>query len=228
MLHSDRNLFRCIFRVLNYFRVLFHKKELIFHPPPSPPPHPAYPLQNAITNTHSITGMSNNSEFTTTVKKVVATSYFNLPKFLKFQNLTKMHSSRMRTVRSSGRLSGEGGVCSWGVSTLCVCSQGGVSQGVLLGGSVCSRGGDCSGGGIPACTEADTPPPCGQTHACKNITFATWLRTVKMFPVLQVNSCVKYFDKFPVFFIHVLCFPDSPCTVPNLYKRTTTRDVVNL
>ena len=149
MLHSDRNLFRCIFRVLNYFRVLFHKKELIFHPLPSP--HPAYPLQTAITNTHSITGMSNNSEFTTTVKKVVATSYFNLPKFLKFQNLTKMHSSRMRTVRSSGRLSGEGGVCSRGVW-------------------------------YPS-MHWGRHPPCGQTHACKNITFATSLRTVKILPL---------------------------------------------
>ena len=34
------------------------------------------------------------------------------------------------------------------------------------------------GGGIPACTETD-PPPCGQTDRCKNITFATSLRTVK-------------------------------------------------
>ena len=38
-----------------------------------------------------------------------------------------------------------GGVCSWGVST----------RGVSARGGVCSRGG---GGGIPACTEADTPP----------------------------------------------------------------------
>ena len=27
--------------------------------------------------------------------------------------------------------------------------------------------------GIPACTKADTLPPCGQTHTCKNITLAT-------------------------------------------------------
>ena len=32
------------------------------------------------------------------------------------------------------------------------------------------------GCGIPACTEED--PPCGQTDTCKNITFATSLRTV--------------------------------------------------
>ena len=34
------------------------------------------------------------------------------------------------------------------------------------------------GGGIPVCTEAD--PPCGRTDSCKNITFATSLRTVKI------------------------------------------------
>ena len=54
----------------------------------------------------------------------------------------------MRTVRSSGRISGGvpgTGGCTW--------SQGGVRGKVL--------------------------PPCGQAHACKNITFATSLRTVK-------------------------------------------------
>ena len=69
-------------------------------------------------------------------------------------NLTKtrMHSSRMRTGRSltvcrslvsGGCVSARGG----GV----VCSQGGC---LLLGG--CLLGGGC---GIPACTEADNPPP---------------------------------------------------------------------
>ena len=41
------------------------------------------------------------------------------------------------------------------------------------------RGGSALGGGvggIPACAEAD--PPCGRTDSCKNITFATSLRTV--------------------------------------------------
>ena len=52
-----------------------------------------------------------------------------------------MYSSRMRTVRSSGRLSGPGG---GGVSALGVSALGG-----LLPGGVC---------GIPACTEADIPP----------------------------------------------------------------------
>ena len=55
------------------------------------------------------------------------------------QILTRMHSSRMRTVRSSSRLLGGGIVCTWGV-----CSGG--CQ--LLG---------WGRGGIPACTEADTP-----------------------------------------------------------------------
>ena len=119
---------------------------------------------------------------------------------------TRMHSSRMRTVRSSGHLSGGsvcvgvsapevgglrwGGVClllegsaPGGVCCRGVCSQG---RGVCSWGSVCSRGGGCLlpgasalGGCIPPCTEADTPyPPCGQTDTCKNITFATSLRTV--------------------------------------------------
>ena len=72
-----------------------------------------------------------------------------------------MHSSRMRTVRSSSRLLG-------GVSA---------PSGVSARGGVCPQGGLLLGGGIPACTEADSPP-CGQTDRCKNITFVTSLRTV--------------------------------------------------
>ena len=78
-----------------------------------------------------------------------------------------------------------GGVCSWGVS-----AGGGLLQGVsalegclLQGLSALGGGGGCllqgvsalvgvsalagvsaQGGGIPACTEADTPPHCGQNH----------------------------------------------------------------
>ena len=84
-------------------------------------------------------------------------------------NTTRMHSSRMRTGRS--------------LTVCCSLLPGG---GCLVRGGVCSRGcawsgGVCSGGGsaprgwvgIPACTEADTPPPpCGQAHACENITLA--------------------------------------------------------
>ena len=75
---------------------------------------------------------------------------------------TRMHSSRMRTVRSSGRLSG--GVCFWGVSargsTLGgVCSGGVPALGgcLLLGGplqGVSAPGGEgwgvCSGGWYPS------------------------------------------------------------------------------
>ena len=75
-----------------------------------------------------------------------------------------MHSSGMRTVRSSSRLCsggglpgpggclfrgvpGLGGVCSWGVPGSGVSAPGGMPG--------------PGGGGIPACTEAD-PPPCEQ------------------------------------------------------------------
>ena len=51
-----------------------------------------------------------------------------------------MHSSRMRTVRSSDRISG-GGVCSWGVSAPGGCLLWGVSApgGCLLLGGVVSQ-----------------------------------------------------------------------------------------
>ena len=57
------------------------------------------------------------------------------------------------------------------------------SGGCLLPGGGVSAPGGCLvlGGGIPACTEADThtPPPVNRmTDRCKNITFATSLRTV--------------------------------------------------
>ena len=110
-----------------------------------------------------------------------------------------MHSSRMRTVHSSGRISGVGGV-GWGLLRGGVCSGGwGVSAsgGCLLRGclllemsalgGVCSGeglsalgwvGGVCSGGVSHHALRQTPPPPCGQTDACKNITFATSLRTV--------------------------------------------------
>ena len=106
----------------------------------------------------------------------------------------------MRTVRSSGRISGggvpgpgQGGVPGpvgvhlvWGVYLV----LGGTwSRGVhLVPGGVPGPGG-CTwsqgvylvpGDGVPGpggCTWSGTPP-CGQTHACKNITFATSLWTV--------------------------------------------------
>ena len=71
-----------------------------------------------------------------------------------------------RVVLLGGMCFPEGeGCASWGV-----CFPGGcVLPGVLPGG-VC---------GIPACTEAD-PPMNRMTDRCKNITFATLLRTVIM------------------------------------------------
>ena len=69
------------------------------------------------------------------------------------ENVTRMHSSRMRTVRNSSHLlrgvstcfrglPAPGGFCSRGVSAL---------EGCLF------QAGACSWGGIPACTEADPP-----------------------------------------------------------------------
>ena len=99
-----------------------------------------------------------------------------------YLNSTKMHSSRMRTVRCSSRLwGGGGGVCfvhtgippgqttPLGRMCLpkeeCVCPGGGVSaEGGLPGGGGSAQEG-CLLGGIPVCTEADTPPPCGQNSS---------------------------------------------------------------
>ena len=80
-----------------------------------------------------------------------------------------MHSSRMRTVRNSSRLLR-------GVPALGGAWSGG--GGRMPG----PWGGACYGeGGIPACTEADPPPLVNRmTDRCKNIIFATSLRTVKM------------------------------------------------
>ena len=122
---------------------------------------------------------------------------------------TRMHSSRMRTVRSSGRISGGGipglGGCTWSLEG-CTWSPGVylVPEGVCAwsGGCTWSRGCTLSGGctwsrgvcvpGLGGCTWSRGvylvpggylvrySPPCGQTDACKNITFATSLRTVNM------------------------------------------------
>ena len=90
-----------------------------------------------------------------------------------------MHSSRMRTDRSltvcrslfpggcaSGGCASQGGVCFPG---------GGVFPGVCFAEGCMPLG----GGGIPACTEADTPR-WTESHTSKNITLATTLlRPVK-------------------------------------------------
>ena len=98
--------------------------------------------------------------------------------------VTRMHSSRMRIVRSSGRI--WGGVWSGRVSGLGrgVSAPGGVSA---AGGWCLLLGGICSGRGCLLlgvvshhALRQDTPSPRGQTDACKNITFATSLRTVKV------------------------------------------------
>ena len=73
----------------------------------------------------------------------------------------------MRTVRSSGRLSGGGGVCSGGVL------PGGVSAPRRVWYPSMHRG-------IP-------PPQCEQTHACKNITFETSLRMVKSLATMNTT-----------------------------------------
>ena len=112
-----------------------------------------------------------------------------------------MHSSRMPTVLNSSRLCsrrslvrggclvqgavpGPGGAWSGGVP-----GPGVSARGVLGQGGVCSWGCAWSRGvsalgvpgleGIPACTEVD-PPLNRMTDRCKNITFATLLRTVNI------------------------------------------------
>ena len=119
--------------------------------------------------------------------------------FLQQKKWTRMHSSRMRTgrlltvcgslLRGGGCLlqwgSGLGGLLGGGVSAPGdlvggVSSRGGVcSQGGLVWGSVYSRGGIWSrgrgsapGGVYPSMHWGRPPPPCGQTHACENITLA--------------------------------------------------------
>ena len=102
--------------------------------------------------------------------------------------------------------SAPGGCLLWGVSALgeecllwVVSAPGEVCLGVVsaLGRGVCrgmsaTRGGRvCSRGMVPALRQKP-PSPCGQTDACKNITFATSLRTVNIPFVLVQN--------------HLLCF----------------------
>ena len=68
------------------------------------------------------------------------------------------------------------GMCTW--SRGCTWSQGGVPGPA----SVPGPGGCTWSGGLYLVRYS---PPCGQTHACKNITFATSLRTVKTDLVLK-------------------------------------------
>ena len=91
--------------------------------------------------------------------------------------LTRMHSSRMRTIHYSGHLGGGGclprgclprgeGVCPGGVC-LGGCLPGGFCPG---GGCLPRRGVSAQEGGV--CSGVCTPsPPHGQTDTCENITF---------------------------------------------------------
>ena len=100
---------------------------------------------------------------------------------------TSMHSSRMHTVRNRSHLLGVGGEGVWSQGGACLLLGGSgprgrlVSGGCLVPGGVWSQGGSgprgglVPGGGIPACSKADPP---WDRHTCKNITFATSLRTV--------------------------------------------------
>ena len=98
-----------------------------------------------------------------------------------------MHSSRMRTVRTvrssdstSGGVSALGGVCSrrcllWGVSAPGVAAP----RGSALGGMSAPRGCLLPGDVVSQHALRQRPlSPRGQTDACKDITFATSLRTV--------------------------------------------------
>ena len=70
---------------------------------------------------------------------------------------TRVHSSRMRTVRCSGHLSGDvypggclpGGVSARGCVPRGVCAQGGVCPGGVCPGGCVPRGGVCPGGCLP-------------------------------------------------------------------------------
>ena len=96
-----------------------------------------------------------------------------------------------------------GGVCSWGYLLLGAAPRGGVcSGGCLLQGvsapGVSAPGGVCSGGclllgGVSHHALRQTPPR-GQTDACKNITFATSLRTVNMNlrPLVKPDDQIKF------------------------------------
>ena len=126
-----------------------------------------------------------------------------------------MHSSRMRTICSSSHLlagvPGPGGTWSWGVVYL-VQGMYLVPGGCTWSGDGCTWSGGCtwSQGGVPGLGGVPGPrgvylvpggctwsggtcpgtPPCGQTHMCKNITFATLLQTVIKSNVIFVTYLV--------------------------------------
>ena len=91
-----------------------------------------------------------------------------------------------------GGVSAPGGACSWGGG---VCSQGGF----LFPGGVCSGGGLLLRGVV-------FQHALRQTHACKNITFATSLRTVKKKPKENQNIMLReHCFIFVLFAVSVVC-----------------------
>ena len=107
---------------------------------------------------------------------------------------------------------GEGGAWSRGVPALggvpapggclvpwgCLHQGGAWSWGGAWSGGVPAPGGACFGGmWYPACTEAD-PPVNRMTDRCKNITFATSLRTVKICIYLSHPFFLKNLSVFQI------------------------------
>ena len=67
-----------------------------------------------------------------------------------------------------------------------------------------SRGGGVCSWGVASQHALRQTPPCGQTDACKNITFATSLRTVKIEAFKNVhihNGKFSYFRLIDFFYI---------------------------
>ena len=103
---------------------------------------------------------------------------------------TRMHSSRMRTVRCSSRLLGRG-----------VSAQGGVCLGVSTcqgrGVSACQEGclpagvGVSAQEGISACQGVYTSPLCGQTDTSENNLSATTVATDNDCILLNVFECLR-------------------------------------
>ena len=58
---------------------------------------------------------------------------------------------------------------------------------MALAGDVCSGGGFAQGGGVVSQHALRQTSPCGQTDRCKNITFATLLRTETNISVLVIK-----------------------------------------
>ena len=135
-----------------------------------------------------------------------------------FNNIfgTRMHSSRMHTVHNRfsclpGGIPGLGVPGTWGVL------QGGVwSRGCLVWDVSAPGGVSARGGGIPACIEADPPPPVSRmTDRCKNITFTTSIVDGNKWKCVNVNQwltlisykCMDKTDKYCNFL--TLCYSQS-------------------